>query len=342
MRSLALVLAASLLTGGCAVKSYTIPSSELARLSQAPPETRGQRVRVVQDVLASDVPEAPVVTGDTQVVIIPNVSISGQVGGSSHYRGGGGGHIGGGGGGGGDGKGWAIVVLVVAATALVVAAAVEGSRFDGYAQLHPMHPVHLIGNDGGYMVLPLAQIDPEAVAWTRKAIVRSSEGPWRPLERAPLDRAGVSYAMFGGFGSLKSVDGSIKNGPAWNIQLGGYVTQDVGIMASWSFGWRDNSLGDTLFETRLTGEIQAMPVKLGILHLGLFGGIGYAWRFEDAYFPIGSQTFWLEGNDSSLALEGGPLLQLDINTRVAITGRLALTRAHDEQQTSAMIGLSVY
>lgn len=341
MRSLALVLAASLLTGGCAVKSYTIPSSELARLSQVPPETRGQHVRVVQDVLASDVPEAPAVTDETQVVIIPNISISGQVGGSSHgYHGSGGGSLGGGGGG--DGKGWAVVVLVVAATALVVAAAVEGSRFDGYAQLHPMHPVHLIGNDGGYAIVPLAQIDPETVAWTRKAIVRSTEGPWRPLERAPLDRAGVSYAMFGGFGSLKSSDGSVERGPAWNIQLGGYATQEIGIMASWSFGWRDNTYGNTLFETRLTGELQAMPVQLGILHLGVFGGVGYAWRFEEIRIPLGGQNFRYDANDSSLALEGGPLLQLDINTRVAITGRLALTRAHEDQQTSAMIGISVY
>jgi len=178
MRGLAVVVAGSLIASGCSVNSYKIPTSELVRLSQAPPEARGQHVRVIQEVVASDVPAAPPVSGETEVVIVPQVEVGGSVHRTSH----GGGRLGGLGkisGAGGDGKGAAIAFLVLAATAMVTAAAIEGSRFDGYAQLHPMHPVHLIGKDGSYTVMPLAWIDPNAAAWAETAVVRSSEGPWR-------------------------------------------------------------------------------------------------------------------------------------------------------------------
>ena len=36
------------------------------------------------------------------------------------------------------------------------------------------------------------------------------------------------------------------------------------------------------------------------------------------------------------------MIQLDINTRLALTARLGLTRAHDERMTDAMVGLAVY
>ena len=80
--------------------------------------------------------------------------------------------------------------LLIAAGVLVTYAGIQGSRFDGWAELHPMHPVHLIGHDGSYHVAPLAWIDPQAVAFTRTAVVRSTEGPWLELDRAPLTRQG--------------------------------------------------------------------------------------------------------------------------------------------------------
>ena len=89
----------------------------------------------------------------------------------------------------GDGKGAAVAIVVAAAVALVAVAAVEGSRFDGYANLHPMHPVYLVGKDGQRVVMPLAWIDPQTASWAKEGYVRRSEGPWQELERAPLDRA---------------------------------------------------------------------------------------------------------------------------------------------------------
>lgn len=336
MRALAVVLAGSLIAG-CAVNSYRIPTSELTQLAQVPPEARGQHVRVIQDIVASDVPAASPVTAETEVVFVPHVNVS--VGARTHSRGGfglGGTKIGGAGN---DGKAAAVAFLFVAATALVTAAAIEGSRFDGYAQLHPMHPVHLIGRDGGYTVVPLAWIDRNTADWADRAVVRRTEGPWLELERAPLSRMGLTYGMYGGTGSLRSADGSLGMGPAWTVQLGVFPTQQLGVHASVFFGWRDNRYSATLFETRTTGELQFLPLQVGILHAGLYGGAGVAYRFEDAV-QRGNEL--VAGNESSLALVGGALFQLDINTRIALTARLGIAQAHDEQMRDVLFGLAVY
>jgi hypothetical protein len=349
MRVLAAFLA---LTVGCASTSYKIPANELQRLAVTPPEQRGQHVRVVQQLSDADLGPPQPVEAQTQIVIFPEINVygpyerrryynyggsgGGNIGNVAHSSGGGS-HVssghGGGGGGGGDGKAEAIAVLVVAATALVVAAAIEGSRFDGYANLHPMMPVHLFGRDGGYTVLPLAWIDPQTAAWADHAIVRENEGPWQPLERAPLDRTGFTYALFGGLGSYKSADGSVQNGTATTIQMGVFPEQHVGILGSIFFGWRDNAVNQTLFESRYTLEVQGYPVVAGPLHLGLYGGGGAAYRFEDGIAG---------GNSGSLALIGGAMLQLDFNTRLALTARLGQTYAHDERMSDLMIGLAVY
>lgn len=356
MRRLGLVLA---VVTGCGTTSYKIPGSELQRLAMVPPAQRGQSVRAIQQLSDADVgPPAPV-TAETQVVIFPDVVVyddggrrrvhgggwgpHANVGGNSgggvnvHSTGGGGGHSGGHGGslggGGGDGKAEAIAILVVAATALVVAAAVEGSRDDGYVQLHPMHPLYLFGRDGSRAVMPLAALDPDSAAFSRYAIVRSNEGPWHWLGRAALDREGFTYAMFGGIGTYQSADGSKDTGTATTIQLGYFPEQHIGVVTNLFFGWRDNKELQTLFETRYTLELQGYLAQAGALHFGLYGGGGGATRLEDGVDG---------GNSSSIALQGGALIQLDFNTRLALTARIGQTYAHEERMSEAMLGLCVY
>ena len=359
MRLVASLLAGSLLATGCLSTAYTIPPAELTRLAQLPPEQRGQNVRVVQMVGDTDAGGSQPVTGETQVVVFPDIDVSGGGGGwpgrpvrwgrgvHSGWGGGGGinvgtahssggGHTGGSSGGsGGDGKAEAIAILVAAAVILFAAAAVEGSRYDGYVQMHPMQPVYLIGKDGSRAEMPLAWIDPQVAAFTDKAIVRSTEGPWRELGRAPLDRQGFTYAMFGGAGTFKSVDGTNDTGSLFSIQLGYFPEQRLGLLGTVSFGWRDDQLMKTLFESRYTLELDGYPVQIGAVHLGAYGGGGAAYRFED-------NPYYTGGNNGSLALLGGGLVQLDINTRLAITGRFGVTYAHGEQMADAMVGLSVY
>ena len=333
-RLLAVSVAALLVGGGCVSNSYRIPGKDLQALAQVAPEQRGQSVRVIQEINESNAPPAERVDGSTDVVIMPHVHVSSGV--RLGGRGGSGGGLGKTGGAASDGKATAIAFLVIAATALVMVAAVEGSRFDGWAQLHPMHPVHLFAHDGTYRVMPLAWIDPATAAMTDKAIVRASEGPWRELSRAPLTRTGLTYSMYGGTGSLRSINGEKELGPAFTVQLGYFPTQTIGVHGTVFFGWRDNVVNETLFESRYTLELQALPVHAGPLHLGLYGGAGLAYRFED-----GSKLSRTQAPES-LALTGGAMLQLDIHTRLALTARFGLAQAHEERMSDILFGLSVY
>ena len=68
---------------------------------------------------------------------------------------------------------------------------------------------------------PLAWIDPQTAEWTEDAYVRRTEGPWNQLERAPLDREGWNYSMFGGIGTYESADGRKAPGSQaeWKLLL---------------------------------------------------------------------------------------------------------------------------
>jgi hypothetical protein len=351
MRSLALCLAAATLASsatGCLTASYKISGAELARLTTLPPEQRGQQVRVVQELSASDVDPADPVDGNTQIVIIPVVHVQGgggyqprspvvdhRTGPAAHGGNGSGGSSGGGSSGkAADAKDAAIALVVLAAVAFVAVAVVEAERFDGWAQLHPMFPLHLIGKDGQESIVPLAQLDPQAVAWADHAVVRGYEGPFATGPRAPLSRQGLAYSLFFGGGSLQSADGSLDTGTATTIQLGYFPTQSIGVVGSVFFGWRQDLANNTMFESRYTAELQALPVAAGPLHLGLYGGLGGARRFEDGYNG--------QGNRSGGALTGGAMFQLDVNTRLALTARLGIAESHGEEMKDILVGMSVY
>jgi hypothetical protein len=338
-RVIAATLAGLLLGGGgCMSNSYRIPAKDLAALARTDPEQRGQHVRVVQEINDSSAPAVQPIDPGVHIYLGADYHYSSAGGGGG--GGGGGSHGGSGlgkvGGSGDDGKAAAVAFLVIAATALFMVAAIEGSRFDGYAQLHPMHPVHLFGRDGSYRVMPLAAIDPATAAMTEEAIVRSNEGPWRELDRAPLTHEGWTYSMYAGTGSLRSIDGDKELGPAFTVQLGYFPTETLGVHASVFFGWRDNVVNETLFESRYTLELQSFPIKAGPFHAGLYGGAGIAYRFED-----GSKLSRMQ-DPQSLALTGGAMLQLELATRLALTARFGVAQAHDERMSDILVGLSVY
>ncbi len=335
-------LLACLAATGCADNSYRIPRWELMRLASTPPAQRGDHVFVSQEYSATDVPSTPKVYDETPIVLVAPIDPEHRRGGGFSGSGGGGGlggsHIGGhgggggglGGGGGGDGRAYAIVAVVVAATILVIAAAVEGDRFDGYAKLHPMHPLHLIGQDGTYVEMPLAWLDPETAALSDYAVVRPSDGPWQKLERARLWRTGWTYGVYSGVGKYLARDGSTGTGPANTIQLGYFPEQRFGIVGSVFLGWRDDAKENTSYESRYTLELQAFPFEAGPVHFGAYGGGGLAYRFEPG------------GNDGGGELHGGATIQLDVATRLALTLRLGVSDAHGAVMQDAMFGLAVY
>lgn len=341
-RALAAVVACVCLLsqGGCLQSTHKIPRGELQRLSMLPPEERGQSVRVIQDLGGEQPPAAGRVDAGTRVdvIIFPEIHIGG--GGRppprppEGVRPGGSGHSSGGGGGGLAGmkadEAW--VLVLIAATFAIVLAATEGSRYDGWVALHPMHPVHLWG-PGGYTVLPLAHIDPGTAAWAERAVVRPSEGPWQRLGRAPLDRAGFTYSVLVGAGTAISGDGTEAAGTSARVQFGYFPMHQVGVQLDWGFTVRENVVGETLFDNRLGVEATFAPLDVGRFHGGVFGGVAHASRFEDGV-P--------DGRDDDTALSGGALLQLEITTRLAITGRFGMSRAFDDLTQDALVGLSIY
>ena len=325
LRRTALVAAGALL-GGCLSTAHDIPRTELLRLAQVAPAERGASVEVVQS-LGDDAPPADPVTGDTQVVFVEHPVV---IVGDGHHHHGGHSHGGSvsGSGGKGSGKDAVVAAVVVAATAAIVLAYTEGQRFAGHVRLHPMHPVHLWG-PWGHGVLPLAQLDAATAAATTRAVVSDREGPWLRLDRNPLDRVGWTYAVLGGAGQLEADDGRAL-GPAFHVQLGNYPSQTWGLVMDWTAAWRDASDDRELLDLRWGLELQAVPLAAGRLHAGGFLNGAYAWR------SLGDT--W----ESSLVSGGGALVQLELSTYRALTGRVGLIRAWGELGSDVTVGLSIY
>jgi hypothetical protein len=337
------VLASS--TAGCLGQTYVIPKNDLVALSGAPAETRGQRVRVIQQFASSEQPPpADRVDSSTTIIFVPHVHVDG---GHSHGRpvpprpttpppsrpdapkpglgsnlarskae---------------DGRAWIILAAFVA----IGLAATEGARFDGWANLHPMHPVHLFGPYGEYVVMPLAQIDQQTALWARRAVIREGEGPWNPLERAPLDRAGFTYSLLLGGAEIPSAVTGDEGGTGFqgHIQLGYFPTQTVGLLLDVGLGWRANGIGKTVYDSRWGGELQILPLSAGRFHAGGYGSLALGQRFEDGV-P--------DGDAASTVFGGGGMLQLELTTRLAITGRFGLTSAYDTTASEVGVGVAIY
>lgn len=325
-----LALATLFVASGCLGQSHVIPKHELQTLAQADPQSRGQRVRVVQSFAGRDEPPpAPGVDryGNPRPVVVighththhhhnhtPGKPVSTASAKSSKK----------------DAKAW----LVLAAAVAVGAALTEGMRYDGWIEMHPMHPVHLYGWDGRYQWMPLSQITPEVAAWTRKAVIRRSEGPWKQLGRAPLNRRGWTYSLLMGSSEVSVPDQEQElRGFASHIQLGRFVNKQVGVLLDFGFTWADDDVGETLFESRNSLELQYMPVAASVLHAGLFGQIGMGYRLDDR---------WTGSDRRGFLLGGGAMAQLELTTRLALTARAAQTWAFGTRTSDFTVGISIY
>jgi hypothetical protein len=333
--SLCLVLAA------CPANTYRISRGELQRLAQIAPENRGQEVEVEQELGGSDTASQPAVSDSTEVYIGPRVYVGGGVG-SGPREPSGGGHSGGGRSGGGgvaksmlgsDAKEAAAVVIILAVTALVTVAVVEGSRFAGDVQIHPMHPLHLYGRDGGYTVMPLAALDADAATWADHAVVNRNEGPWRQLRSNPLTRDGWTYGMMFGAGTVRSRDTKTDRGNTVSIELGHFFGQQLGLLGFAQFAWRDNAADGTVFEQRYGAQLQFMPLQAGPLSLGGYGGIGFSRSFEDG---INSYTNY------TVAAPLGLQAQFELHTNIALTARAGVVHSQGEGLREVLVGVSVY
>lgn len=327
---LALVLVAATGTG-CLDSTYRVPRRTLHELANTPPERRGDAVRVIQGIGGSDdAPVAPAVQGDASIVIVTGFPIGGpapqrpvgppsggqrpSLAGSNAKH---------------DAKAW----FVVAAIAAVALASTEGIRYDGWVRVHPMHPLHLRMRDGGYTWVPLAHLTPDLAARAEKGVLRSSEGPWTRLERAPLDREGFTYGLYLGARGVPSWNGDDDLGTGGHIQFGVHPLHMLGVMLDIGMAWRQNELSQTAYFAHAGLELRVLPLELGPLSAGGFGQLGKAKRLEDG--PNARDRA-----DTHAALGG--LMELELTTRLTLAARLGRTWWDDRAIDELVLGVAIY
>jgi len=322
---------ALLLATGCLSSVHEIPRNDLRQLANQDPNTRGQRVRVIQQFAGREAPPRaqPVRAGATVYVSVP-------VGHSHHSHSGGGlRRLKGA-----DKADDAKALIVVAAIVAVAVAATEGARYDGWVELHPMHPVHIYGPYGEYNgTVPLAQLDPQTAARASKALIRPQEGPWRTLGRAPLNRQGFTYSVLLGSSELPSIipdaNGEVdeRRGFMGHIQFGYFFSQQLGLQLDLASTWAQNRIDETIYDGRWAIELDYLPLSAGRLHGGVFGQAGTGTRIEDGI---------KSSERHSGLLGGGAIAQLELTTRLTLTARAAVVNVHGRTVSDLTFGLSIY
>lgn len=217
----------------------------------------------------------------------------------------------------------AAAIAVIAGVGLGIGLAVtEGARFDGDVAVHPDHPVHLLGPNGSHRIAPLSAL-PEAQPqrWEEAVIVRHEGiGMWQ-LGRAPLDRRGLTYSMEFGSRAVPVTADRLVGTTAFDLHIGLFPHHMLGLVAGVSLAFGEDGIGD-VFGLTPRFELQAIPLSIGWLHVGVFGGA--AAESIDAEF--------IDGNTAgvrtmaALAFDAGVLLQVELTTRLAATFRWGASR----------------
>jgi hypothetical protein len=382
-RLVALVAAAfTATTAGCLSNEYRIPHDELVRIAQLAPETRGERVRVVQELgrdrdlpgvdrsIASEPPADSYIETQTRFELdargdlrpvatqtrvrggpwrnpsaVP-ASSEGSHGGGWRGGGGGGGNLNLGGGGGGKGEEvliLAVLVAAVAAVAVIGLAASEGARFDGHVAIAPQQPLHLKNDLGQELHVAMGALTLDEALGASEAVVLEDEGPGlHRRQRNPLDRVGCTFKVT--MGSVLEPPPARAAQPAWSsgfgstIQLGGFFTRSMGLLASVNLGMGNDAQGRTFQRHGLGLETQLFPLRAGPLSVGAFAHAG---------LQIAGNSD--QGLDTGPALGGGVMVEVALSTRLALALRgdwtAARIESHQDGWTghgSVTAGLAIY
>jgi hypothetical protein len=228
----------------------------------------------------------------------------------------------------------AVVVVAVAVLAVFGLAVTEGVRYDGEVWAAPGQVLYL-DTPAGERPVALGDLTLADAAAAKGALLRDDEG-WGLGQRgrAPLDRRGVAFKVdLGGFSGL--LDHYSVDGLASHIQLGVFPWQNFGLMATWAVDTGSDAQGNLFARHGFALEAQAFPVRLGPLSLGACAHGGPSLS-SDGGGGIGSH----------LALGGGPLIELALTTRLALTFRAdwTATRLQDGWTPSRSFsgGLAIY
>ena len=230
------------------------------------------------------------------------------------------------------GIGMAIAAAVAVAASVFVVAGIEGTRYDGFVSADPDRSIHLYRRDGHWLSIPVYALEPELAEWADGALLDDEDagGSLTRLRRAPLDRQGFSMGMEAGVVGVTSPSEDRLIGGGARFVLGGFPIQYLGLYALLDFA----AASDTL-NIRYGTQLQGFFPALGIAHLGLYGEIGGVGRRADLPDDTTERDRRFYGG-------AGALLQLDINTRLAITLRGGVWSTSGHVLPEATLGLTVF
>jgi hypothetical protein len=351
-------LLATLLLVGCLQTTYHVRSDELARLATLPPEDRGERIRSVQELSTRpDTPPADDVelhgpSGIVPLLVAQRIHATRcqlvgcrgvpaptptpvrlratPVGGSS------GGSVSSGSGSssgsssssssGDDSIGAAAILAVIASVAVaagvVVVAATEGARHDGWIGVSMDHPIHLYTDDGHWISIPAFALEPELAEWADGAVIDASEGNLAELERAPLNRRGLTLGFEG---TLLGLEDGYGGGS--RLSAGGFPHRLFGLQL-----FVDFALRDPLALVRYGAEASVFAPGLARLHLGAYVQAGNA-VYRDAALDRRTPGFFVSG---------GGLVQIELTTRLALQLSGGVWAGHGDVRPEFGLGLAVY
>lgn len=345
------ILLVGLLLGGCLQSTYHVRADELARLATLPPEDRGERIRSVQELgTRPDAPPADDVelhgpSGVVPLLVAQRIHATRcQLVGcrgvpaptptpvrvrATPVGGGGSGGASSGSSGsssGDDSIGAAAILAVIASVAVaagvVVVAATEGARHDGWIGVSMDHPIHLYTNDGHWLSVPAFALEPELAEWADGAVIDASEGNLAELERAPLNRRGLTLGFEG---TLLGLEDGYGGGS--RLSGGGFPHRLVGLQL-----FVDFALHDPLALVRYGAEASVFAPGLGRLHFG-----AYVQGANAVYRDVARDL-----RKAGFAVSGGGLVQIELTTRLALQLRGGVWAGHGDVRPELGLGLAVY
>lgn len=221
-----------------------------------------------------------------------------------------------------DRENLAATLAAVLVTAIVVGAVLagsEGARYDGWVAVHPHHPLHVLG-PRGHRLIALDELRKGDVAEDETAVLVGPEGAGTWLRgRAPLDRQGLTYHVGGGMSGVQLAGDLEGLGGSGELGLGLFPSQLIGFAGRFQFN-RGFAHGGDFLVMRAGGEAQALPLDLGWLHLGGYGGAGYEWLKA-------GQGDIAEVDENRLYFQAGVLAELEWTTRLALYLRYGISSA---------------
>lgn len=228
--------------------------------------------------------------------------------------------------------GVAVVAAVAVAASVFVVAAIEGTRYDGFVSADPDRSIHLYRRDGQWLSIPVYALEPELAAWADGALLDDEDpgGSLQRIGRAPLDRQGFSMGVEAGVSGVVGPSDERHIGGGARFSLGGFPIQHLGL-----YGLVDFAAVNETLDIRYGTQLQAFVPPIGIAHLGVYGEVGGVGRRADRPDDTTERDRRLYGG-------AGALLQLDINTRVALTLRGGIWSTGGRVLPEATLGLTVF